>query len=124
VADIVQAAGHPVGFMNPSFYSIAVSNPAAFHQITTGCSLVKVTPDSPTQTGYCAHQGWNYVTGLGSPDAVQLLRYFAPHASLVGVSSGNKDAGSSFPSFGMPMIMLESLFCIATQVRPPKPEPD
>lgn len=93
VADIVQAAGHSLGLLNPSLYSLASSDPSAFHEVTSGCSLVKVTPSSPTTTGYCAHSGWNFVTGLGSPDAVALLRYLVPNAAL----SGDPLSGDSVP---------------------------
>ena len=40
IADIDQAAGHGLGFLNPSLYSIASSDPGAFHDVTSGCSFV------------------------------------------------------------------------------------
>jgi len=119
VADIVQAAGHPVGFLNPSLYSLAASNSTAFNQITSGCSLVKKTPNSPTQTGYCPHQGWNYVTGLGTPNAVALLHYLAPQVRIAGVSFTNKEAGLGFLSSGIPMITQGSLLFVVAFVRRP-----
>jgi len=80
VADIIQAAGHRVGFLNPTLYALASSDPSTFHDVTAGCSLVKT--DSEVGTGYCASPGWDYVTGLGSPDAVALLDGIA-HVQVV-----------------------------------------
>ncbi|MBI3859206.1 MAG: S53 family peptidase [Thaumarchaeota archaeon] len=86
VADIEQAAGHRLGFLNPSLYAFASSDPSAFHDVVSGNSVVggPLAPDP----GYCASPGWDFVTGLGSPDAVKLLRYFAPHTALNYTSSG------------------------------------
>src|SRR5579875_525024 len=71
IADMVQAAGHRLGFLNPSLYSIASTDSSAFHDVTSGCSLVM---DNSTLTdGYCAGKGWDFVTGLGSPDAARLM---------------------------------------------------
>jgi subtilase family serine protease len=82
VADIEQAAGHRLGFLNPGLYKLASSDPSAFHDITSGCSFVKRV--FAATKGYCAGPGWDYVTGLGSPNAVALLRYFAPDSVLSG----------------------------------------
>jgi hypothetical protein len=81
VADMVQAAGGRLGFLNPSLYSIASSDPSVFHDVTSGCSLVKV--GSATRSGYCASRGWDFVTGWGSPDAVKLTQHLAPNALII-----------------------------------------
>lgn len=81
IADIVQAAGDRLGFLNPVLYSIASSDPSVFHDVTSGCSLVKV--GSTIRNGYCASQGWDFVTGWGSPDAVKLAQHLAPNATIV-----------------------------------------
>jgi hypothetical protein len=70
-----------VGFLNPLLYSIASTDPSVYHDVTSGCSLVEV--GSSTQTGYCAHPGWDFVTGWGSIDASQLARHLAPEANIV-----------------------------------------
>ncbi|MDA4129006.1 MAG: hypothetical protein OK422_06095 [Thaumarchaeota archaeon] len=84
VADIVQAAGKRVGLLNPMLYSLASSAPSTFHDVTGGCSLVKT--GSVIGTGYCSSAGWDYVTGLGSPDAVKLLGGIA-HVQLAQVTN-------------------------------------
>ena len=80
VADIEQAAGHRLGFLNPFLYSLAASDPSVFIDVTSGNSLVEF--GSSIGVGYCAHPGWDFVTGLGRPDAVKLLQYLAPEATL------------------------------------------
>jgi subtilase family serine protease len=80
IADIDQAAGTRVGFLNPTLYALGVSDPSVYHEITSGCSLVQV--GSSTKTGYCAHPGWNFVSGWGSIDAARLAMHFAPSANI------------------------------------------
>ena len=71
VAMADQIKGSDVGYINPALYSIA-NNPAQyaadFHDITTGNNQL-----DPSIPGYSASQGWDAVTGLGSPDAANLL---------------------------------------------------
>jgi subtilase family serine protease len=76
VADIDQAAGRSLGFLNPKLYSIASSDPGAFHDIVSGCSILR--NGSNYTTGYCASSGWDFVTGLGSVDASRLARDLVP----------------------------------------------
>ena len=64
-----------LGNINPSLYALAVSNPTAFHDVTTGNNIVPCksgTPDCPsgtTQFGFSAGVGYDQVTGLGSVNA-------------------------------------------------------
>jgi kumamolisin len=81
VADIMQAKGSRLGFLNPMLYSIASTDPSVYHDVTAGCSLVEV--GSSTQTGYCAHAGWDFVTGWGSIDASRLAKHLAPKVVIV-----------------------------------------
>jgi hypothetical protein len=71
VADLDQASGHRLGLLNPSLYSLAASASSVYHDVTSGCSLVTI--DGVTTDGYCAHAGWDFVTGWGSPDLAQLM---------------------------------------------------
>jgi subtilase family serine protease len=68
-----QVAGHPLGFLNTALYKLAASSTYArdFHDITEGNNSVRVhgTP----VPGYNAAPGWDPVTGLGSPDAENLV---------------------------------------------------
>ncbi|GCE25668.1 hypothetical protein KDA_11520 [Dictyobacter alpinus] len=66
-----QKAGHPLGFINPALYKIATSGayPQAFHDVTIGNN------DNPTAKvkGFNAVEGWDAVTGLGTPNAEILV---------------------------------------------------
>ncbi len=70
VAIADQMAGHNLGYINPALYQIA-NNPskyaADFFDVTVNCN------GSATIPGYCASQGWDAVTGLGTPNAVELI---------------------------------------------------
>ena len=50
-----------LGFLAPLFYQLAVSDPAAFHDVQRGGNLVEQSVP-----------GWDYATGLGSPDVAAL----------------------------------------------------
>jgi subtilase family serine protease len=68
-----QLAGHHLGFVNAGIYRIGRS-PAyheAFHAVTAGDN--SVITSSGLVTGYQAADGWNPVTGWGSPDAAVLV---------------------------------------------------
>jgi subtilase family serine protease len=95
VADIEQAAGGRLGFLNPTLYSLASSDPTVYHGITSGCSLWKPKPNEQvTKTGYCAHAGWNFVTGWGSIDAAKLAKHLAPNAQIVTTTSTSVSTSS------------------------------
>lgn len=68
-----QMAGHPLGFLNPALYKIAASAryQQDFHDITVGNNNV-LSQGSQVQ-GYNAVAGWDAVTGLGTPNAADLL---------------------------------------------------
>jgi hypothetical protein len=62
--------------INPNLYSLAASNPSAFHDAATGNNIVPCTSGttgcpatSPFQYGFTAGTGYDQVTGLGSVDA-------------------------------------------------------
>jgi subtilase family serine protease len=83
LADIQQAAGGRLGFLNPTLYSLAVTDPSVYHDITSGCSILQPNPnDNATETGYCAQPGWDFVTGWGSVDAARLASHLAPSANV------------------------------------------
>lgn len=66
-----QMAGRDLGYLNDALYAIA-NNPAKyaadFYDVTTNCNQT-----DPSIPGYCASQGWDAVTGLGTPNAAKLL---------------------------------------------------
>jgi subtilase family serine protease len=65
-----QMAKHDLGYINPKLYQIA-SNPAQYaadyFDVTTGGNQTTSIP------GYLARTGWDEVTGLGTPNAANLL---------------------------------------------------
>jgi subtilase family serine protease len=69
IADQINGGG--LGLVNPYVYSVA-SNPAKyaadFFDVTTGNNTA-----DPNVTGYPATPGWDPVTGLGTPNAANLL---------------------------------------------------
>lgn len=105
VADIEQAAGGRLGFLNPTLYALGTSDPSVYHEITSGCSLVEV--GSTTANGYCAHPGWNFVTGWGSIDAAKLATHLAPSAHI------------TVPEFtvGMPIFFFTMLAMVVLVLR-------
>lgn len=66
-----QMAGHRLGFINKGLYTVSRAAPkyaAAFHDVKTGNNDV-----SEIGTGYDAATHWDPVTGLGTPNAANLL---------------------------------------------------
>ncbi len=66
-----QMNGGRLGFINPALYAIAAdpaSYSTSFFDVTTGNNTV-----DPSVPGYPATIGWDPITGLGTPDAAQLL---------------------------------------------------
>ena len=63
--NLIQQGLKPLGWANPILYQIANGAPAypAFHDVQSGNNLY-----------YNATPGWDYVSGLGSPDGWNLLR--------------------------------------------------
>jgi len=81
IAVAAQKNGGPLGYLNPALYKIAL-NPARyaadFHDITIGNNLYPFAANldangSPIRPGYSASTGWDPVTGLGTPDANNLI---------------------------------------------------
>lgn len=64
-----QAAGHSLGFINPSLYKAARNGPynAVFHDITSGSNGLFGGPSEPAGTGY------DMPTGLGSPNVANVI---------------------------------------------------
>ena len=70
VAIADQIAGHGLGLINPKLYSLATSAKygSYFYDVTTGNNQA-----NPSVPGYPATQGWDPVTGLGTPNAANLV---------------------------------------------------
>jgi subtilase family serine protease len=70
-----QAAGHDLGFLNPSLYNLASSAfyASIFHDVTVGNNAWDVSGEP----GYSAHRGWDAASGLGSPIANSLILFLS-----------------------------------------------
>ncbi len=79
VAIADQMAGHSLGFINPALYSLANSSRYAqdFHDITVGNNSQNV--NGTMIPGFDAVPGWDAITGLGSPNAENLLPDLVAH---------------------------------------------
>ncbi len=82
-----------LGNLNPTLYRLAENKPGIFHDITTGNINVPCAGGSPDCTGstfgFTAGPGYDLATGLGSPDAFNLLHQWSSQPvndSLVVVS--------------------------------------
>jgi subtilase family serine protease len=80
IAIAAQMNHGPLGFINPALYRLATGPNYAsdFRDITVGNNLnpfpKNINPDgSFIVPGFDASSGWDPVTGLGSPDAANLL---------------------------------------------------
>ncbi|MHB8647581.1 MAG: protease pro-enzyme activation domain-containing protein, partial [Thermomicrobiales bacterium] len=63
-------AGYPrLGFANPIIYRLFNSDPAVFHDITTGHNCFDASCDSTTDPHYPATPGYDLATGVGTFDA-------------------------------------------------------
>jgi subtilase family serine protease len=76
VAIADQIAGHGLGQINPTLYTLASGSGYAsdFHDVTTGNNQA-----NPAVPGYPATTGWDPVTGLGTPNAATLVPALAGH---------------------------------------------
>lgn len=66
-----------LGYVNPLLYSIYDRDPNTFHDITSGNSSCTIYNCCDDQFGFRANSGWNFVSGLGSPN-VDLIKFYLP----------------------------------------------
>jgi Pro-kumamolisin, activation domain len=100
-----------LGNVNSTLYSLAVSNPGVFHDVTVGNNIVPCTSGTkscpataPFQFGFNAGTGYDQVTGLGSVDANALAIAWAAAAapdfqmSATALNPASVSAGNSTSS--------------------------
>ncbi len=96
-----------LGNINPTLYALALTNPAAFHDLTTGDNIVNPCPAHARtcagvgSVGYTATAGYDQVTGLGSIDAYNLVTAW-------------KGAGGSLSRGNAPIVLSASDYVIVT----------
>lgn len=100
-----------LGNINPTLYTLAVTTPSAFHDITTGNNIVPCTSGTPTsgsaatrcpttapfQIGYNAGTGYDLVTGLGTVDANVLVTSWPGFVVTPGFSVGGSPVTVTSP---------------------------
>jgi subtilase family serine protease len=90
-----------LGNINPTLYSLVVSNPTAFHDLTIGNNIVPCevdTPDCPsgtTQIGFSAGVGYDQVTGLGSVNASTLFTAWAGSRTASSITITSPPTGTN-----------------------------
>ncbi|HEY2372912.1 MAG TPA: S53 family peptidase [Gaiellaceae bacterium] len=72
VAIADQLAGHGLGLLNPALYQLA-SNPATYANDFYDVVVGNNGAGAPAVPGYPASPGWDPVTGLGTPNAANLV---------------------------------------------------
>jgi uncharacterized protein (TIGR03437 family) len=105
-----------VGNINPKLYSLAKTEPAAFHDVTTGNNIVTVSCGrrsvgcSATAVGYSAGKGYDQATGLGSVDVYRLITAWKSGTS----SAAPSDASITLMSNLRTVAVTDSIFLIAS----------
>jgi len=72
---VLSKSGKPLGPMNQLLYQMAVKQPTAFTDITSGNNACTEQGCSHNCKGFTAAVGWDPVTGLGSPVYSEMLAY-------------------------------------------------
>lgn len=89
-----------VANINPELYRLAKSTSGVFHDTTVGNNdlpCVKGSPDCVNGSfGYSAGPGYDRASGLGSPDAYNLIHAWASQAASAAVVVGSTDQNPVF----------------------------
>ena len=96
------------GNLNPRLYALAASFPTTFHDIVTGnnkqpCARGSRDCLDGSPIGFSASQGYDPVTGLGTPDAERLVSALAdqhsaqPESTRIAISADKAAAGVNIP---------------------------
>lgn len=79
----LQAGKSPLGFLNPLIYEMGKAG-RGFRDVTVGDNR-KDKGGIPTSEGYSCTAGWDAVTGFGTPNFADMLKY------VEGLPPGNRD---------------------------------
>jgi len=80
---VITNTGAPLGFLNPLLYKMAAANPLSFQDIVKGDNICTEDGCSPSCKGYLCTKGWDPVTGLGTPNYAQMLKYLQATLKVV-----------------------------------------
>merc|ERR1712187_548345 len=65
-----------LGFLNPLLYEMATSKKSTFRDVTIGNNRIdRSGPLAPLSEGYDCAEGWDAVTGFGTPNFADILEY-------------------------------------------------
>lgn len=79
-----------LGFLNPFLYKMAADQPSTFNDITSGSN--KCTEYTCCQTGFTATTGWDAASGLGSPQAGEMIKYLQSQFNIEATTTGLRGA--------------------------------
>ncbi|CAF1044572.1 unnamed protein product [Adineta steineri] len=71
----IKITGKTLGFLNPLLYKMAKECPECFNDITVGNNKCTSTICTDQCKGFQAACGWDPVTGLGTPNVENILKY-------------------------------------------------
>lgn len=72
----LQNGKSPLGFLNPLLYEMATTKKNTFRDVTVGNNRIDRTgPYVPLREGYDCAEGWDPVTGFGTPNFSEILEY-------------------------------------------------
>jgi len=72
---VIKKSGKPLGFLNPFLYTMYAKCPTCFQDITKGDNICTEDGCSPSCKGFYCTKGWDPVTGLGTPNYSEMLKY-------------------------------------------------
>ncbi|CEM02085.1 unnamed protein product [Vitrella brassicaformis CCMP3155] len=67
--------GKPLGFINPLLYQMAREHPKAYNDVLLGDNVCTELGCRESCKGFYAAKGWDPVTGLGTPNTIEMLAY-------------------------------------------------
>jgi tripeptidyl-peptidase-1 len=71
----LQNGQSPLGFLNPLLYDMAHAAPGSFWDVTVGNNRLDESAILPLTEGYSCTEGWDAVTGFGTPNFARMLEY-------------------------------------------------
>ena len=88
-AELRNAGGHALGFLNPFLYTMATEAPQVFNDITDGDNACGTRGQPCLDYAYLAATGWDPVSGLGSINYERLRHYAFMKQGLLNGTSTN-----------------------------------